>query len=340
MSKASIADALLEAHVAYVLDQLEGEVLATHIREAVDQLLLDAKKLKLNDVVTRQQIKDTARTYAAELELKGGIPELVGELARRIYENPDLAETTAADVVSDRTVADLLDKGLELQSLREAIVRGVIDSPLYARFASELLYNGIKGYLAQNAITDNIPGARSMMKLGKAVMSRATPSLEATVEEQLKRYIGKSIGAVSQRSVGPLISADNNRFLREALLDAWEQLKAMPFGELRPHLSSLDIEEFFVAGYEFWRELRQRSIYTALIDAGIDGFFDKYGKHSLAVLLDDLGIGAELMVHEALRHAPHALQALKKKKLLEPTVRRYLEPFYRSEAVAKILGGR
>jgi len=335
----TLAAALLEAHVAFVLAQLEGEPLETLLQQGVALVLADARKLKLNDMVTRQQIKDTARTYAAELEIRGGIPELVGDIARRIYEHPQLAETAAANVVSKRTVSEILDKSLELQSLREAIVHGVLDSPLYARFASELLYNGIRGYLAQNTLTDNIPGARSMLKLGKAVLSRATPNLEASVEEGLKGYIGKSIGMVSQRSVGPLISADNNPLLREAILEFWEQLKSIPFAELRQHLTSLDVEEFFVMGYDFWRELRSKPIYMALIEAGIDGFFDKYAKHTLAELLHDLDITEELMVKEGMRHAPHALAVLKKKKLLEPLVRRTLEPFYRSAAVARILAG-
>ena len=77
-----------------------------------------------------------------------------------------------------------------------------------------------------------------------------------------------------------------------------------------------------------------------VIDAGIDGFFDKYGEFTLRELLDELGIGREIMRREALRFAPPVLATLHEKGLLEPYVRRHLEGFYRSDAALAILSKR
>lgn len=338
--KHPLAEALLEAHVQFVLEDLEGEGLQALIEDILDHALADAAKLKLNDVTTRQQIKDTACTYAAELELGGGIPELVGDIGRALHAHPGLGETRLGDVLSDRRFKEFIDLGLEQKALRAMIIRGVVASPLYGRLASELLYNGIRGYLAQNALTDNIPGARSMMKLGKAVLSRAASGLEASVEESLKGYIGRSIGGVSQRSAELLLTKEGDEILRDGVLASWKQLKHLKVGELRRHIGERELEEFFVAGYEYWHELRAAPIYMQLIETGIDVFFDKYGKATLRELLDDLGIGRDLMLAEAMRHAPHAIQALKKKKLLEPTARRLLGRFYHSGAVEQVLAAQ
>ena len=76
-----------------------------------------------------------------------------------------------------------------------------------------------------------------------------------------------------------------------------------------------------------------------LCEAGIDQFFASWGSLTLAELLERLGISRELMVAEAMRHAPGVLEALREEGLLEGSVRRLLEPFYRSEAFAKATGG-
>lgn len=334
-----LAAVLLEAHVQFTLEQLEGDELKAVVAELLDEGLADAAKLKLSEAVTRKQIKDTAHTYAANLELGSGIPELVGEIARAIHAHPALDDTRLGDLMSDRQFEEFTDLVLEQKSAREAIVRGVVASPLYGRIASELLLSGIRGYLSQSSLGENIPGARSMMKLGKAVLSRAASvsGLDETVEEGLRRYIAKSVGSASQRAVEMLLDEEGDEILRDASLRAWKELKNLRLGELRRHIDERTLEEIFVAGFEYWRELRKAPIYTKLIDAGIDAFFERYGKVSLKALLDDLGIDRDLMLAEAMRHAPHVIQALKKKKMLEPTVRRLLQRFYNSGAFEKAL---
>lgn len=333
------AQALFEAHVKFVIDELGGAALKTLIEEEVDAALATAAQLKLGDAVTREMIKDTARVYAVELELGPGVPELVGEVARALYAHAAHDKTRPRDLVSDQQFAELLDKGLELKSLREKLIREVVTSPLYAGFASDLLYRGITGYLAQNAVTRNIPGASSVMKLGRAALSKAKPDLEASLEEGLKKYISRSVQASTEASAEFLIEHADPELLREIGLDTWQKIKKMPIGALREDLASRDIEEIFVDVYEVWRSLRKTDYYRVLIEAGIDAFFDRYEDATLAELLDDLGVTRAMMIAEGLRYGPAVIKKLHKKKLLEPIVRRRLQGFYASPAIAAVLGG-
>ncbi|MDB5968542.1 MAG: hypothetical protein JWQ90_992 [Hydrocarboniphaga sp.] len=332
-----IADALLDAHVAFVLEQLTGDALAPLLEEGLDALLLDAGKLKLKDVVTPKMIKDTTRTYAVELQFAGGLPELVGDIARALHGHKIHEATMFGDLVSDRALGEFIDKLLEFKSLREKIAIELFSGPLYAEFASDLLYHGIQGYLSNNPLTRNIPGAGSMMKLGKRVMNKASPGLESSLEDGLKKYIGRSVEATSRRSVDYLLHHIDDDAIREMMLDIWERVRELPVASLREDIGSLDQEELFVIGYEHFQELRRTDFFSTLIDAGIDSFFDKYGNATLLGLIDDIGISRQMMIGEALRYAPPILKTLKKKKMLDATLRRYLEPFYRSGAVEKII---
>lgn len=335
---APLSERLLDAQVQFFLHQFEGEALEAFVTREVDAALAVAEQLSLESCVTRKAVKGSALAFAAEFELGGGLPELVGEIARSLHGHPVHAHTRLGDLVSDRVFADFLDKILELQPLRERLVRAVVASPLYAEFATDLLYEGLRGYVADSAVTRAIPGAQSAMKLGKSLLAKATPKLEASLEDNVRRYVGRSVAGVSQRSAESLLLRLDNKRLRAMALDVWRQVKPLKLSSLMQDLDALDVEELFVAGYEYWRDLRKTPYYSALIEAGIDAFFDRYGKESLGELLEDLGIGREAMIAEGLRYAPNALKALRKKKLLEPMIRRQLEPFYRSEAFARIVG--
>lgn len=330
------AHLLLDAHIQFVMDQLGGPALRGLVEREVHALLNQVGRVPLEEVVTRETIKDTVRTYAVELELGGGIPELVGDIARAIYAHEAHDNTTLQDLMPDEQFRDWLDKALEMRALREKLVRDAVSNPVYAALASDLLYHGIRGYLAENPLTRGVPGARSMMKLGKAMMAR-TPGLEASLEEGLKKYIGRSIELTLKESERFLIQHFDDERLRELVLETWDRLKPEKAALFREYLGSLDVEEFFVTGYEYWRHLRKTAWFSELVNNGIDVFFDKYSATPLRELLDEVGIGEEVLVAEAMRFAPPVLEALKTKKLLEPIVRRNLEGFYASPTAAAIL---
>lgn len=335
-----IAEALLDAHVQYVVSLMTGPGLREYIENELDALLADAARLKLKDVVTSTMIKDTARRFAVDMEPGGGLPELVAEIARVLYAHPIHERVAPKDLITHERYVETVEKLLEMRSLREQLVREIAASPIYIAFASDLLYQGIKGYLSRSGeLTRNIPGAGSVMKLGKSVMNRATPKLESTLDEGLKNYVERSVTATARASAEFMIKHLSDDALREMSRDIWDRMKFVPLSDIRPHLSSDDLEDLFVHLYEFWREFRHTEFYSSMIDTAIDVLFEIYGNATLAELLAEIGVDREHMLEEAMRYGPYVAKVLKRKKLLEPMVRRQLAGFYRSGAVEKVLGG-
>jgi hypothetical protein len=331
-----LASALLDAHVAFLCEQLVGPGLPNLIEQELDAGLAAADGLTLDAVMDRQHIKDTIRVFAVGMELGAGIPELVGDIARALYAHELHDRTRLSQVIPDKVFDEVVDKALELKALREAIVVAVTTSPQYQAFASELIELGIKAYLEGGSLARGIPGARSMLKLGKAVVS-ATPGLEGSLDASLKKTVRSSVKALGKLSERALRHAFDDDTLRAAARDLWDQAKTTRVATLRKLVRSRDVEDAFVIGYEFWRELRRTEIYGALIEAGVDSFFDKYGKATLVELLQEIGVTRELMLGEALRYGPPVLKVLHRRKLLEPAVRRNLARFYDSAAAAAVL---
>lgn len=340
MTKAkSTAEKLLDAHVRFMVEQITGDNLRTNIEEELDHALEAAEKISLNESVTRQQIKDTVRTYAVELDLHGAIPELTGDVARALYEHGIHDRTSFNDLMTDQQFIDILDQALAMKDLREKVIKRSIGNPLFAALASDVLYNGIKGYISDNPLTKNSKMAASALSIGKSLMSRATPGLEQTIEDGVKRYIAGNIKSTQRQTEKFLRDRIDDDSLRDRAIEMWDENKDHKVSIFRDYISGRDVEEAFVTGYEFWRKLRRTEYYWTTIETGIDAFFDKYGETPLRTILDEVGVHREIIMDEAMRYAPPVIKMLKKKKLLEPRIRRQLEKFYLSDTAREILQG-
>lgn len=338
----SLADALCEAHVAWWEHRLtDTAALEAWMRAELARILADAATLKLKDVVSGAQVKAVARRYAVELDLKGGIPELVADVATALYESPAHDRARVIDVLPEAHFLDMLDKALEMEDLRGKLVRGAVTTPFYIAFASDLLYRGIRDYVNQQTeMAQRIPGAGSMMKLGKSVLNRARPDLEQSVEQGLRKYIERTVEATAVNSAELLLAKLDRDTLRGMALEIWQSIKQAPVSRFKDEISALDVEEMFCLGYAYWGDVRQSSYLVALLNAGIERFYARYGGETLTALLDDLGITFEMMIEEGLRFAPPVIATLRKKKLLAPLIRRQLADFYASPEVARLLAER
>jgi hypothetical protein len=333
------AKRLLDAHTDYILGQLSGAPLEAMLENTVDLLLAQSARITLNEAVTRKMIKDTVRGYAVELELAGAIPELVGDIARTLYAHPIHETTTLNDLLPDHLFTEFLDKILDMRELHEWVVHEAVANPVYAALATELVMEGIRSYLPYGSEQPRLlPGKRKGSRLAATSVLRSfLPMIEETLEENLRNYIQKSLHNLLAHSENFLLGLMEDEKVRNVALEAWDLLKDRRVADFREGVSSLDIEEFFVIGYEAWRALRATPFYGALIDSGIDAFFDKYGDSSLREILDEMGITAEIALRDANRFAPPVLAMLHEKGLLEPMVRQYLSGFYHSPALADIL---
>lgn len=335
------ARALLDAHVAWTLARLEGPELEAEIARLIDQTLDDMSRLKLKSVVSPKAIHQTVRKYAVEMPLGGAVPELVGDIARAIYHHQVHAQTTLSDLMPDKTFEEFLDKILEMKALRETLVQASVDSPIFSDLITELLATTLRDYAATTErMADRIPGAKSALKFGKAMAARSRPELGAKLEENLRGFVNRSTQASLKASNRFLLEAFESDEFREIVRDIWQANKHHSIADIRDFAGSLDIEELFVIGYEYWRVLRKTPFFTAVVNAGIDEFFAKYGDQDLASIIAEIGVTREMMLDDGLRFAPPLIKALKKHKLLEPLLRRQLEGFYQSPVVQEILAAR
>lgn len=327
------AEQLLSAQVAFIIDQISTDKLQPLVEENVRLALENAKKIKLGDVVTSESIKKTAIKYASDMEIGPGVPELVGDIAREIYHHKLFDDHTPGDIMTQKEYKEFLVKLAEMEEARKQIISELVSNPFYASLMSDLLYHGIQDYITANPLAKKIPGAQSMMKFGKSMVDKASPNLEAT----LKKYVASNISATLKESERFLNKNLTNEKIIELGLDAWVDFKDLKISGFRRYITTTDIEEAYVAGFEYWKHLRTTDFYQACICAIIDFFFEKYKDTSLYDLLQDLYIKEDMLVDDAMTFAPMVIEYLKAQGMLQDVIRRNLLPFYESDVVAEIL---
>lgn len=332
---APLAQQLLDAHVAHLLNRLEKDQLPHEVEKLVDQVLGYASKIKLTSIVNKKDITATAKHYAANMDIGPGIPELVAEIAREVYQHKAHDDATLNDVISDQDFDEMLDKFSEMKELRERLIHEAISNPVYSALVSELLYNGISRYINDNPLTNKLPGAKSMLKLGKSMIEKAAgPNLE----DGIKKYLKHNTRIALNESERFLLQQLEEGNLNDNMRRYWDKGKTVSVSRFRKYVREDDVEEFFVIGFEFWKKLRKTQYYANLIEAGVEFFFKKYGKSSLQTILDEMGVDREMILNEAQRYAPKAVAELNKLGIIEDIARSQLGEFYLSDEAKKILG--
>src|SRR5690606_10781310 len=187
--------------------------------------------------------------------------------------------------------------------LRQRLISEIAGSPLTINLISDMLYRGIQGFISQGTnMAGSIPGASSMLKLGKSVVSKAAPGLEKSAEQNIKKYIAHNTRSIIRQSEKRLEKAIESGEFRQAMLDFWDEIKEQKVATLRRYVTRDELEDAMVTGLEAWKQFRATRYFGNLLDAGVDFFFEKYGDTALDKLIGEMGVDKKMILDEALRY--------------------------------------
>ncbi|MET9198924.1 hypothetical protein [Gordonia sp. NPDC003585] len=316
-----LADALLEAQIAFAKRQLrDGDMFGDLVAEEIDHFLADAGQLTLGEVVTPVRIQDTAYKYAVQLPVEGAIPELVGEIAARLYRHRVNDEVAVAEVLDVREFDDLLVTIADLDVVQRVLQR-ILTDPVTEDIFVEVVVRAVDDAVTQGADGGGRTGVVGFLRGGLSrVVTPAMPVVERGVEQATRAGMHFVLGA-----------AQGDVALVDAAREVWRRNATESVGTFRELVTADDVEDGVVAVFEFWKSFRDTAYFRALLDEGIAHVFDKYGETSLADLLAELGIGRDDLIEEGLRFGPPVLDTLDERGLLDDVLRRRLAPFYSSE---------
>lgn len=320
-----LAQALLLEQVRYFKQQLAGEHSPEYLQHITHLIFNTSQHLTLGQVVSLEQLQDVVKRYALEMQLGAGLLEFIGEIAQKIYLYTLQSTATVNDLVSDYQFEIWLSKFLELDNVRVYLNQFLKSSPAIRQLcqfiATTVLQNKLPVLFTTLNSKSQLPeraGSEWKRKL-RQFSSIQQQRLEQKLEDYLAEFIQQQLAGLSILS---------NEDLEILIRDIWDDVKEKTIYQYASQLKPIDIEEFFVLIYEYWKELRQSPLMQNLILHGVEVFYRFYEDETLQDLLFGVGLTEQDIQTEALRFYPKAIQALDEQNLLEPLIFNLLKPFY------------
>jgi hypothetical protein len=331
----TVADRLLDAQVAWVLDELSGDRLPELIARDVHDLWGLADELRVDEAAEREQVKATLRRLVELIGSGPVVADMVVALSDALYDLGAGEQHLLGEVVDRDAVEALVDKVLSTRTLHDRAMERLAESPLVSTVAARFVGAIINDFVAQNRqLAEKLPGAKSLFSLGASAASRV-------------RNVGV-IGDAAERGTQLAIRRTNAAMrevirdapLKEAALEVWDLHADEPISELRTYLTREDLRELAVLVHEIIASARTTDYVGAALDECVDVFFERYGDWSVAALLSEVGVGREDIAAELQALLPPAVEAARADGRLAGLVRDRLAPFFASPAVQEILAQR
>jgi hypothetical protein len=337
-ARKNLADKLLDAQVAYIIEELSGDRFAEVVARDVDDVLAVAATLKLNDVVDPDDVKATARRLVDSVGASPLLEDMVGALSDAIYDLDASEEYHLGDVIEREPVEALITKLLSMRQLQDRALERMAESPLVASVAAKFVTKLVSDFLAQNrARAERLPGVGSMLKVGMGAANMVKSPFDKQLDQLLGDAAGKGTQAALKRTNKTIKEMLREAPLKGAALEIWDLHADEPIADLREYLSQQDLRELALIVHDLVTSARTSEFAEHLLDACIDVFFDLYGEHDLARLIEEVGISRDDIVEDICRFAPPVIEAAKRDGVLDQQIRARLEPFFHSPAVAALL---
>ncbi|GGU08934.1 hypothetical protein [Nocardioides albus] len=343
MTEPDLAQRLLDAHVAHEMAALRGVRFLDLVTGEVDFALRAASDLTLDQVMHRDLIKEVALKYVSTFRLPGAIPEVAGAIATRLRAHP-ANETPLGEVVSRPRVAELVEALVEMRTLRQQVLRSLADNSGIQAGVGTLMRGTAKGAVdTGRRIADNLPGGSLGFSIAERVAGRMAGTVKGTpvgaaVDQSARELAERGTGALLGYLTETAASSVTDEEVGDALMEVWDALSTRPVRELADLIDDEQLVAVFVGLYQVWLDVRDSDYLQALVDTGVDFFFDTYGSFTLDRLLEEWGLDRDDLVEEALRFGPPVIEALAEAGVLEQLVRRRLSSFYDSAEARALLG--
>jgi hypothetical protein len=321
--------ALLDAHVAFELRRWQGEVLRSLVAEEVEALYAWLATVRLNEVVQPAQVVAFIRRIVIELPISPEIIDSIRESVQVIFELLR-EDATPIEAIAPRSLYDrVAERIIGMEALRREVTHQVVTSPVYTTLLSNVLYQGLKGYvLSENSLSRKIPGASSLVKFGQSALSSAAPQLEKAIDRQLTSFIHDNLQEIIAESERFLNSALNEKALREVADDLWTTNAQTTMATLTGYTDAALIDAAVALVRDFWLHFRQTPLFLEIVEQLVRNIFLRHGKKPVASLLAELGVTPSLITAEVYAFAAPAASTALQSGYLEQRIRARLAAFY------------
>ena len=281
----STARKLLDAQVAFHLDQLSGDRLASTVARFADDVLSAAGQHQLDDLVDREAVKAVVARALATVPGSAAVSGIVEMATEVAYDGP--AEPyPLGELVSREQVEVVLDRLLALHPVLERGMERLTESPLVGTMASRFMGRIVGEVLQANkAVADKVPGLGSLMSFGTSAASKVMGAADKQFEGLIGETVGKGGTFAVRRLNRIVIETLRDPTTREAVLEVWDLFAQEPVAGLGRSVPHEEVTGVVDAAHELVVSTLASDHVARLGEVVVEGFFDRFGGYTPTELL-------------------------------------------------------
>ncbi len=340
MSATALADRLLDAQVAFVLQELTGPSGAALVAADARALVAALDEAPLRAVVDAGTVRATVHDAVAAVGDSAAVDAMVATIVPALRDLDANAEHTLGDVVMWGGVEAIVAVLTRSEQLREEVLRRLAQSPAVSTLSLRFVQALVGDAVQQNRErAERLPGMKSVLGVGDLAARTARGMAPKQLNDVVGGVADRGAQAAMERVSRAFVDAFDEEVVRTAVMQVWDLHAEDSIAGLRAYLADGDVEDLAANAHALWLDLHATPWFAAVLDAAVDGFFDRYGDATVGEVRAELGIDLDLVETVVERHATGVVAALHASGELEALVRRRLAPFYADPTTLELLAG-
>lgn len=332
------ASALLDAQVAHWLQRLSEEEIKKTVDTEIESLHEWLQGIKAEELLSKDRVLASIQAVVLNREVDAEVVSLIKSEIDRFAFADWLSEYKITDFISRKDFDAIIEKTVELDSIRNEIIHHALHSSVYTQLISDVSFHIIKQYvMEENIVAKKMPGVSSLMKVGNRALNMAAPKLEGAVETTVKKFIKDNIGSTVKLSEKLLIDSLNKETIVHVGENVWDAMEKTQFNIAEKYIKKDDIDDVVDLVVEAWDSARTKDVVMEVITHVADMITERVNEKSLGEWFDALGGDLGLLSTELSAYLSDAVRPGLESGYLEKRIRENLEPFYSSDAVEAIL---
>lgn len=330
------AQSLLDAQLAFLEQELQGERLQAHLAYEAEAYCRILEHVSVRELLPAATVTGWLQRNVLGYAPTDNLRKQVLMLVEMGLENASTQQVPMRDLISRQIYDMMVERLISRPALRRDLIELVLDNPAAHRMLSDLLYRSLIGYLTtDNPVARHVPGASSLIKLGGGVISRMG-KVEKVVEQSVKAYIRRTLRDTASYGVDMVTATLSNEQLRHYADELWPRLANYRLGQSSRHL---ELEGYSYLAVVFWNMLRTTEFMQQQVAHLVDSWYAHAGDTMAMTVLEDLGISREQIVREVIAIGTPVIQTLRAAGHINSRFRDHLQRFYDGEAATAILEG-
>ena len=325
------AESLLQAQVEHTIAQLQDfDVIRTEVAAFFAQIA----EVPLSALVPLEVIQQVAMNQVLGVPPTNQLRTEIANIVKDALKNPVGQKTLISDLVPDATAETVITLIANDVNQRNRIIHEVFSNPATGEILSTTISHAIKDYMENNVVTKKIPGASSLMKLGKGVLERATDS---NLDDALQNYLSRNIRNIMNIAEKKTTEQLSSKQIHHIGSELWSKFKPSTVASISQLASDPTIDAVSHLVVVIWNHIRTGTFVQTIVADGTAGWYARNSNRSVVELLADVNVTPESINAELEPALTNTLKLLAESGYLRARVEPLFRRFYESSAASAIL---